>query len=228
MSKIYALEELIRHVMLVLACLISLAFTAVNLIYGKIFFVSPTNYKLSKLLPAGHAYTYNETYTTARLLADATVTVQAVIVFIFVVSASILLVKLNRFADLHSSNREEHRKEYLFIGLYMSLIAFAGLFSFSCTVPLIVETYYEDPEITITMRSLSLFCNVLSMIGIILLLQPTDLDDFKRPLIKPVSTENSKSSSKKSTLNSHKVKLRENKAEEPVVEDESMSVELFN
>ena len=79
-----------------------------------------------------------------------------------------------------------------------------------------------------TMRSLSLFCNVLSMVGIILLLQPTDLDDFKRPLIKPVSMQNSKSSSKKSTLNSHKVKLRENKAEEPVVEDESMSVELFN
>lgn len=113
------------------------------------------------------------------MIAYTTVTIQAIVVFIFIVSASILLIKLNAFTELHSSKREEHRTKYLFLGLCMALIAFAALFSFTCTVPLVVGTYYEDPKASIILTSLNLLCNVLSTLGIVLILQPVVLRDSK-------------------------------------------------
>ena len=176
---------------------------------------------LKKRLKAGYGYNYDVTLSVANMLGDTTVLIQAIVVFIFVVSASILLFKLKAFTELHSSDREEHRKKYLFLGLCMTLIAFAALFSFTCTVPLIVSTYYEDPQSTVILTSFNLLNNVLSTLGIVLILQPIDLDDSKRP-----SSNNSRKSKKSN--NSQKEKLSKDRAEDSVKDVEFVSLGLHN
>ena len=171
---------------------------------------------------AGYGYSYNTTVTVANMLSDTAVLIQAIVVCIFIISASILLLKLNAFADLHSSDREQFRKKYLFLGLCMSLIAFAALFSFTCTVPLVVSTYYENPESTVILTSLNLFCNVLATIGIVLILQPIDLDESnKRPPSRKLNSSQKAQQSQKDNLN-------KTRAEEPIKDSEYASVNLVN
>ena len=152
------------------------------------------------------------------MISDLTVLIQAIVVCIFIVSAAILLIKLNAFADLHSSDRAGYRKKYLFLGICMTLIAFAALFSFSCTIPLVVPTYYEDPKSTVILTSFNLLCNVLATMGIVLILQPTDLDDSNR---RP-------SSKKSGNSRSQKEKFSKEKADEPLRDGESISIGTIN
>ena len=149
-------------------------------------------------------------------MEDVAVVILGIVTVIFFGSASILLLKLNSFADLHSSDREAYRKRYLFLGLCMGLVAMSTLIGFCFSIPLILSAFYENPEVTVICTAFDLLSHVLSSLGIILMLQPGQTDTSSR----------STSKVSKSNKNSQKEKFGRERADEPMRENEFISMEF--
>ena len=119
-----------------------------------------------------YGYTYNLTQQVANTLGYFVIIVVAICAVFYFVSATILLAKLNSFAGLHSSSREEMLHKYRILAICILTVGAAAVIIVCFTSVLVAPTYLEDPVTYVVATAINMISQLLFNSAVLVMTQP--------------------------------------------------------
>lgn len=121
---------------------------------------------------ASYDLTYNLTKPVGDTIQIFVSIVLGLCASFYLSSVTILLLKLNSFASLHSSDRVEMTKKYKFFAFCVSLTACASLISFAFSIPQQISTFMNNPLLFTISTFIELLSEILFSLSVLLILKP--------------------------------------------------------